>query len=275
MADPTLVSSDTAWGGWTVSQVLDEILRPFGLTNDTTTSRDRVEATTDEATLALDVLRLATTYLFSKYPNVWSARYYTGTWVGGDKRVMVPANCKFIQRVLFKNVPLNPISLEDRTRYTRDDDQGGDWQSDASRPSYYFLAGIADADLGANGGGDTGTPDYRQVLELVPAPADSDAYAIWYVAKSPAYGAATSPIEVDQLYQDWLVQRGVMIMAGKMGGAAGIRDSAMMEAARVEEDIWNHLEGTGEFPDRVRWDYPPLADSRSGNRGGSNTEFAR
>ena len=265
MADPTLISSDTTWAGWTVTQLLDETLRPFGLTNDSTTTR--VVASTDEETLARDAVRLAATYLNSRFPNVWARRLYSATWVSGDHSVLLPANCKFVERVFYGGLPLDSLSLEDRTRFTQSDEQGGNWKTDSDKPRYYYISGIADADAVANGGAATGTSDWRMVLRIVNAPVtgfDTEQLVIHMIARSPDFASAddAQAVEFDPLYHDWLVNRAVEVMAGKLGSARSIHDEALAERMKVEGTIFDFLEGTGEYPSRVRWEYPRLADEK-------------
>jgi hypothetical protein len=255
MTNPTLVAQDTAWSGWTVTQLLDEVLRPFGLTNDSAT--DRVVASTDESTLARDAVRLALTYLNTQYPNVWARRIYSVTWTSGDHSIIVPANCKFIERVFYGGLPLQSLSLEDRTRLVREDDQGGGWKITSEKPEFYYISGIAD-----NGG--TGA-DWRMVMRLVNTPGsgyDTETLTVHYIAKSVDLASADDAdyVEIDILYHDWVVNRAVEIMAGKLGGAQPIAQSATGERSSIEKILWDHLEGTGEYPDRLRWSYPPAAD---------------
>ena len=257
MADPTLVSADTTWAGWDVTTLIDEILRPFGLTNDSTTSR--VAASTDELALARDALRLAATYLNSRFPSIWARRIYSTTWTSGDHSIALPAGVKFVERVFYGGLPLDSLSLEDRTRFVRSDAQGGAWKTDSDKPSYYYISGITDND--AAGG------DWRMVLRLVNTPQsgfDTETLQVHFIARSPDFASAddSDQVEFDPLYHDWLVNRAVEILAGKMGGAQGVHDGALQERAKIESTIFDFLEGTGEYPDRVRWEYPRLADER-------------
>ena len=265
MADPTLVTQDTTWAGWSVETLIDEILRPFGLTNDTTT--DRVPASTDEIALARDALRLAATYLNSKYPSVWARRSYTTTWTAGDHSIMLPIGVKFVERVTYGGRPLDSLTMEDRTRFIRNDENGGGWKTDSAKPDYYYVSGIADADLAGNGGGATGTPEWRMVLRIVNTPGtgfNTEQLVVYYMARSPDFASAddAEQVEFDPLYHDWLGNRATEIMAQKFGAARGIHDEAYGERLKIEESIFNFQEGTGEFPDRVRWQYPTLADHR-------------
>lgn len=252
MANPTLVAQDTSWTGWTVTQLLDEVLRPFGLTNDNTT--DRVVASTDEQTLARDAVRLAWTYLNAQYPNVWARRVYTVTWTANDHSIILPANCKYVERVYYNGEPLDSMSMEDRTRLTRSDSEGGGWKITDPRPSMYYISGIAD-----NGGAGL---DWRPVLRLVNTPNDAKTLSVHYIAKAVDLNSSDDAdyVEADILYHDWLVNRAVEILAGKLGGARVVAEEAMAERVKVETIIWDHLEGTGEFPDRFRWEYPRAAD---------------
>jgi len=255
MTNPTLLTGDTTWAGWDVDTLLDEILRPFGLTNDTTT--DRVAASTDEKALARDALRLSSTYLNSKYPSVWARRRYSVTWTATDHSIVLPAGVKFIERVYYGGRPLDSITMEDRTRYAQNDEQTGDWKTSSEKPDYYYVSGVCDND---SAGG-----DWRMVLRLVNTPGtayDTETLLVDYIARSPdfASGDDANQVEFDPLYHDWLVNRAVEIMAAKFGAARSLHDEAYAERLKVEDSIFDFLDGTGEFPDRVRWAYPPLSD---------------
>jgi hypothetical protein len=259
MANPTLVAQDDAWGGWTHSQILDEILRPFGLTNDSTT--DRVEASADEVELARDALRLASGYFHAKWTSLWARRLYTVTWTVGDHSIALPADVLAIKRVYFGGYPLDPLSLEDRTRLANNDDSGNDWKIEGdTRPRYYYISGITDTNADQTA--------FAPVLRLVIEPDAADELVIEYTARSKAYLSADDAdiLSIAPLFQDWLAQRGVEILASRLGPARTVADSAMMERAKIEDVIQDYLEGTGEFPDRLRWDFPPVASLRRGDK---------
>jgi hypothetical protein len=264
MTNPTLITQDLTWAGWSVSDLIDNTLRPFGLTNDST--KNRVIATTDELGLARDSVRLAATYLNSKYPNVWARRSYTvAAWTSGDDSILLPVGVKYVERVMYGGLPLTSITTEDWTRFTQSDAEGGGYKTTNIKPMYYYISGIADADAVANGGSATGTPDWRMVLKLVNTPGsgfDTEELIVYYMARSPDFLAADDAklVEFDPLFQDWLSQRATEIMAQKFGAARGIHDEAYAERIKIEETIFDFLEGTGELPNRVRWQYPPLAD---------------
>lgn len=264
MTNPTLLTQDTAWSGWTGTEFLDEILRPFGLTNDSSTTR--VVASTDEQALARDALRLSTTYLFTQYANVWARRIYTLTWTANDHSIMLPANVKYVERVFFDGIPVDPITLEDYTRFVKSDALGGGFKSTyASSQSslYYMVTGIADAGAIANGGAGTSF-DYRMALRLMPTPTEAKTLVIHYICKSPDYASSddSKAIELDTLFHDWIVNRAAEILAAKLGAARAILELVQNERGKVEADIFNHLEGTGEMPTRVRWEYPRMPENR-------------
>lgn len=263
MTNPTLLTQDTAWRGWTGTEFLDEILRPFGLTNDNTTTR--VVASTDEQALARDALRLATTYLFTQFPNVWAKRVYSVTWTADDHSKMLPANVKYVERVFFDGSPVEPITLEDYTRFVQSDTLGGGYKSQyRANQLFYFISGIADADTTANGGGNTGTPDWRMVLQLAPTPEEAKTLTVHYICKSPDFASADDAdyLELDTLFHDWIVNRAAEILCTKLGAARSVLELVQNERMKIEADIFNHLEGTGEMPTRVRWEYPRMPENR-------------
>ena len=253
MANPTLISADTTWAGWTPAELIDEILRPFGLTTGTNT---RVVANTDESALARDALRLAATYLNSKYPSIWARRIYSVAWTAGDHSIVIPVNAKMIERVFYNGLPLDSLTVEDRTRLANSDDNTNEWKVSSSAPIYYYVSGITDS----NGDGSV----YQSVLRLVPTPEDADTLEIHMIARSPdfASGDDANATEFDPLFHDWLVQRGVEILAGKLGSARNIHEDAFAERQKIEGIIFDHLEGSGEYPDRIRWQYPTEADRK-------------
>jgi len=263
MTDPTLIgSSETTWAGWSVTKLMENVLSSRGLTLDSS-STGRVAASTAEQNECRDRVHRALGDLNVKWPSTWFKRTYTVTWTSGDHSIALPQNCAVVNFVWYGGVPQIPLADEDYVRFVRSDSQGGGVKSSSVQAGYYRITGVTEVT------GGTPDPYYQRVLRLFPTPSsgfDTDTLVVEYLARAPDMASAddANVMELDDSFVQWVAERAKEIW-GLDAGDTGLVERAMAAKERIEETIFLRLEGTTEFPDRVRWGYPVLPEERRGS----------
>lgn len=266
MADPTLDTTAT-YTGMSVNEMLEDILRRRGLTLDSD-STGRVEATAAEQADVLRYLKRAHTLFNAEYQDTFAAERATGTWVSGDTAIMLPANCMTLLSVYINGKFVFPMEMEDLRRGTRfDEDQTNNMGFAFTQKNTLFwrIIGVADADLGANGGADTGTPDYRPVLKIYGAsdvPIAAEPYVLDYVRGGASFVAGTSPGRVPPVVQEWLVYRATELWAGGENDEVA-KGLAMAERDEIMTAVWAAFDARGDTAQVARWVFPTRISHRT------------
>lgn len=259
MTNPTLIAQDTAWAGWTRTELQEQLLASRGLTLDATTGR--TEATTAEQTDSLTAIYRALNLLTAEFPSLWVRRSYSVAWTSGDHSIALPANVMAILAVRFNGLELTPLDRDSWQRLLRSDDEGGD-VADSQDPTYYRVSGFSDEDAGV----DAGDRDWRVVLRLHPVPNTNDDLEVEYIALSVDVSTAADPISLFPFLQGWVLERAKEIWAAQNGDAAQAGTSEK-ERLKHERAINNWIEsGTRESSSRVTWKYPVRSRRRRGSR---------
>jgi len=267
VADPTLDTTAT-YTGMSVNEMMEEILRRRGLTLDSD-STGRVLATSTEQADVLRYMKRAHTLFNTEFPESYSIEQATGTWTSGDTALMMPANCMMVLSFYLNGRLQLPIEMEDVRRATyfdedADNNMGFAWPTSESGQYYWRISGVADADLGANGGSDTGTNDWRPVLQTYGQGDTTIAavpYVIDFVRFGEAFTAGTVPARVHPVVQEWLICRATMLWASAENDEVA-KGLAMQDIIELENPIFAAFDSRGDIARRARWTYPLLADRK-------------
>lgn len=244
MTNPTLIGQETAWKGWTETELREAILRARGLTLDSTTGRP--VASTDEQTAADKALQRAFDEACTRFPSVYSRRSYSVAWVANDHSIALPQNVGSVTSVTYGNRPIYPNTREDHQRLLRPDDDGGGLIVDAGDPLYYRITGFADGGSGLI---------WQQVLRLYPTPTDAQTLGVEYVALSPDLANPAYVVQLFPFLQGWLRDRAVEFICGDSNDMAG-QKTAYTQREICERSIDKWLEGTREYPEKIRYRRP-------------------
>jgi hypothetical protein len=256
MADPTLISNETPYTGFTLQEIAERLLASRGLTLDATTMRTPV-ITADE-TDAYNRVRRAFALFTAKYPGLFTAQEYETNWTAGDTMLALPANVRDVLYVDFNGKTLRPLSRKMRENI-KDGMVSGELQLKlgTGETGYYCLRGLANV-------GTSDDPEYRIVIELLPAPAASITYpiTIGYNIKAPALLSSTAeqkdnPIPLAEPMQEWLLRRSQELWATDDGDQVTLT-LAKTERAEIEADLNETLEANQEMPIVVLPEYPTL-----------------
>lgn len=259
MTNPTLISQDTPWRGFTGDEILERMLASRGLTNDSTTGR--TIATTAELTAGKAHLRRAFDLLNADFPSLWSVQRYSVAWVANDHSISLPANVMAVLNVTYAGVSMRPLNRVDYYRLLRSDDEGGDVSAADNGAAFFRITGFADA------GGGAGSRDWRISLRLHPAPQTSETLEVEYLvlARDHFVDAAESadPIPLFPWLQGWVLERGKELWAAENGDSA-MGGLAEKERAKHERSINRWIEGTRPTSGTVTWRYPNAPRRRGG-----------
>lgn len=258
MTNPTLIGNVTPYGGFTVESIVERLLASRGMTLDAATGR--TIATTTEQTESFNRLRRAMVMMSAKYPGIWTIQEYSVAWIAGDTRINIPLNALNVLYVYFNGVPLTPLNRHMLQGIEASDDSTANYRITGD-PRYYAMVGISNS-------GDANDPIYRQVLELIPAPATTvtDTIRIGYRIRSPELPSSTAeekdnPLPVHEALQEWLLRRSMELWAADEGDQTTTM-IAREERMVVEMDLDELIEGMGEYPKVATAEYPTLPSNR-------------
>jgi hypothetical protein len=267
VADPTL-NTDATYTGLTVNQMLEEVLRRRGLTLDSD-STGRVVATAAEQADILLYLKRAHNLFNSEYQDSFAVERSSGTWTSGDTAIMAPANCQMVLSIYFNGRFVYPMEMEDLrrgTRFNEDATSNMGFAFEQQGTLFWRISGVADADAVANGGGGTGVPDYRPVIQIYGSsddnPLAAEPYVIDYVRFGTAFVAGTNPGRVPPVVQEWTILRATELWASAENDQVA---SALAKAERAEimPAIWAAFDARGDTAQKARWTYPNDLSTRS------------
>lgn len=253
MTNPTLISQDSPYSGFTVATVVEALLTSRGLTNDATTGR--MPASTDENAHAHRDVRRALDELDQKFPSVWAFRTVSATWVANDHSYSLPANCGQVLEVRLNGLPLRPMSRDDLAKQRRSTDEGGGILTEGGTPTQYRIMGYADASAGAD------LTDLRQVLRIWPTPTSALSLDVDYVSMGSDLATEAEKLPVWPTLQTWVLERAKVFWCSDVGDDAAIK-SALTQMAMVESLVGSWLDGTHEAPQRVTWRFPNPGSKR-------------
>lgn len=262
MTNPTLISQDSAWRGFTFDGIVERLLASRGLTNDSTTGRTL--ATAAELEAAQIHMRRAFDFCALEFPSLWNIRTYSASWTDGDHSIALPANMMIPLAVTFGGYSLKPMSRTDYYRLLRDDDSGGNIAADG-RPTYYRITGYADADAGD----DEGDRDWRLVCRVLPTPSSAfsdETFAVEYLALAGDYESVDSneggdPIALFPFLQSWVLERAKELWSSENGDSS-IQGVAEKERAKAERSIDQFIEGTRQKTQRFTTRFPNVRRRR-------------
>jgi len=264
MADPTLDTTAT-YAGLSVNEMLEDVLKRRGLTLDSD-STGRVEATAAEQAAVLGLLKRAHTLFNTEFPESYSVERAVGTWTTGDTALMLPANCMMLLSFYLNGALCLPIEMEDLRRNTYDDDDADNDMgfvvvAATSGQFYWRISGVADADLAANGGADSGTPDWRPVVQLYGVDPDdelgADPYVLDFVRFGEAFTAGTTPARVHPVVQEWVICKTAAMWASGENDEV-CRALALDDLAELAGPLFAAFDSRGDVALRARWKYPTL-----------------
>lgn len=241
MANPTLVTNVPPWAGFTRTTIHEALLKSRGMTLDSTTGR--MVAIASEQSESLDYLRRAFGELNITWPNTFQERTQSATWTADDSQKALADDVGTVLSVRLGGVELRALSRDDYLRLRRSDDQGGGVGADGEDPAFYRIVGTTAANL--------------LVLEIMPTPSAADTLEVDYISLPPSLPDA-SPTAVIRLWPhlaEWLLHRAKEIWAAETGDTS-LSTASYQERMKVEKVIDNWLEGTKQYPLRVRWKYP-------------------
>lgn len=241
MANPTLVSTETPYSGWTLAQIVERLLSAFGLTEDSTTGR--TVASVEESAQARAFVRRAFTALNGKFPSIWSIREFSGTWVAGDHSVTLPSNCRSVLYVIWDGLPLDPLTRDDELRIKNARSAAGAEQATklGTAPSAYRTTGFTSAGL--------------LVVRLFDTPAEAKTYEVGYNALSPALTVDATALPTMASFQEWVLEKAKELWASELGDTVQLKLS-QGQLARIEQDLIPDTEAMLEVPHRFKWRYP-------------------
>lgn len=244
MSNPTLVSSETPYTGFTLAQIVERLFAAFGLTEDSSNTK-RTPASTAEQALARNFVRRAVNMLSGKFPSIWSVREVTATWTLGDHSVLTPANCRSVIDVLWNGLPLTPITHDDRMRLLRVNDSAGAEVSPktGSEVLFWFISGVTTAG--------------RTILRLVGTPAEAKSYTVVYTSLAPELTVDAGAMPMMLQFQEWALCKAKIMFAEELGDSVQLQiaNSALRQ---IESDLLPDVEGMEE-PRRLKWRYPNQA----------------
>lgn len=248
MANPTLVTNVPPWAGFTRTTILEALLKSRGLTLDTSTGR--MVAITTEQEEALNYLRRAFGELNVTWPNTFQERTVSVTWTADDSQRALADDVGTVLAVRLGGVELRAISREDYARLRRSDEEGGGVGAEGETPAFYRIVGTTEANL--------------LVIEIMPTPSTADTLEVDYMSLAPSLpdAAPTAVIRLWPHLAEWLLHRSKEIWGGETGDSSLVQ-AAFQDRTKVEKVIDNWLEGTKQYPSRVRWQYPNQAARRA------------
>ena len=253
MADPTLISNVTPYSGFTVEQICERLLASRGMTLDATTMRSEAIAT--DIVDAYNRIRRSCVLLQARFPGIFTIQPYTVTWIQDDSMLALPANARDVVYVDYDGRPLKPLSRKMRQNILdgRNSSTNVQEYKATGETSYYFLAGMANV-------GTADDPDYRPVIELIPAPSNARTLEIGYNAKAPALPSSTAeekdnPLPYNEALQEWILRRAQELWGADESDKTSV-DIAREERSVLEMDIDEMLEANMEYPSVVLPEYP-------------------
>lgn len=256
MADPTLISNETPYTGFTLTDIVERLLASRGMTLDSATGR--TVATTTEQTEAYNRVRRAFIMLSARFPGVWTIQEYEVAWTSGDTMRAVPANCLNVLYVYFNGIPLKPLNRHMMQAINAEDSASSAYRITGD-VRYYEVPGITNT-------GTASDPVYAQVIRLVPSPGTGNVsnVRIGYRIKAPALPSSTAdeldnPLPVHEALQEWLLRRAMEIWGADDGDQTTVV-IAREERTVIEMDIDELIEGTSEYPKVATPAYPTLPD---------------
>ena len=259
MTNPSLITQDNAWRGFTFDQLVERMLQARGVTNDTTTYPTLPLASAAELAGAQTAARRAFDLLNVEFPTLYATRTYTVTWTSGDHSIALPKNVMAIKAVTYGGLSLSAISDDDYYRLLRSDEDGGDIDV-SGKPTRYRVTGFSDEDASSS----EGARDWRLVLRLLPQPADDYAalsLVVEYVALANDFESVDAteggdPIALWPHLQGWCLERGKEIWFSEVGDASRMK-SAETERLKHERTIASWIERATRQPtQRLTWRYP-------------------
>ena len=244
MANPTLVSTETPFTGFTVAQIVERLLATFGLTEDSTTGRS--PASTENSAQARVFVRRAVSMLSGRFPHVFSIRESSGTWVANDHSVAMPSNCKAVLYFLFDGLPLQAISRDDELRILNPNSAAGVAQAPKTGTDvmFYRVTGFTSAGL--------------LVLRLYATPGEAKAYTVVYNSLAPALTSDAAEMPMSTQFQEWVLAKARDLWASELNDITAKR-SAQADLGEIEKTLIPDLEAMLERPTRLKWRYPNTA----------------
>lgn len=228
------------------------------MTLDTDTGR--VIASTTEQAEVYAVVRRAMAMLMSKFPGVFTIQMHSVAWTSGDTRYALPAAVRRPLWVTYAGKNLRPLTRIKRQDLVKGDAAGGGWKI-TGITGYYHMVGISNE-------GTADSPDYRQVIELIPTPTtpyDAQTLIVAYNAKAWALprdnatdGAKEIPL--DEAMQEWLLRRAQIIYGADASDPTTVQ-TAREELLTIEMDIDQMVQDTLEYPEAAMPEFPTLPDA--------------
>lgn len=255
MANPTLISNVTPYKGFTLLEIAERLLATRGMTLDSTTMR--TVAIASDQTDAYNRIRRAFDLCARRFPGVFFIQKYSTTWVQNDTLLSLPANCQAPLYVNYDGKTLRRMTRVQRQNILDGIQSGSQTFKMAGDPMYYHIAGIAN-EASAN------PPDYRLVIELLPHPADAKTIEIGYNARAPQLVSATAGdtddyLPVDQILQEWILRRAMMLWGADSGDTLTI-DVASAELKVLELDMDEISEANLDAPTAIYPEYPTMPE---------------
>jgi len=262
MTNPTIITQDSAYRGFTFDGLVERLLASRGLTLDSTTGR--TEATAGEIEAAQIHLRRAFDFCALEFPSLWNIRTYTATWTSGDHSIALPANMMVPLAVTYDGYSLKPLNRTDYYRLLRDDDSGGNVGA-SGRPAYYRTTGYSDQDTGET----EGDRDWRIVMQIHPTPGsglDTKTFTVEYLALAGDYESVDAteggdPVALYPFLQSWVLERSKELWSAENGDSS-TQSVAEKERAKAERSIDDFIQGTRQRPSRFTPRYPNVTRRR-------------
>lgn len=259
MTNPTLITQDNAWRGFTFDQLVEQMLQRRGVTNSVATYPTLPEASAAELAGAQLAARRAFDLLNVEFPSLYAIRTYTVTWTAGDHSIALPKNVMAIKAVTYRGLSMTPLSDDDYYRVLRSDEEGGGIAADGE-PSRYRVVGFSDEDAGSS----EGNRDWRLVLRLYPTPGtgySSGSLVVEYVALANDFESVDAseggdPIALWPHLQGWCLERATELWLTACRDSNGAK-GAETERLKHERTIHSWIErATREPTQRMKWRFP-------------------